>query len=217
VPATPGRLPLAAALRERYLAELTATVDRIRTLPGVTEVDTLLYTRVLKDPYLASSEPPQITPDETDLALLRMLERDGRLSFAEMAGDVGLSAGAVRSRVMRLLHRQAVRVTALFNPGALGLVQHGGFTLQLAEGGDPAKEIASWGETLFLTRCLGRADLVGTVAAESLSALHASIERLRALPGVRVTDTWLHLERAKERYELSGDGLTLGNLRSYLK
>ncbi|WP_052745893.1 Lrp/AsnC family transcriptional regulator [Allosalinactinospora lopnorensis] len=201
VAVTTGRLPLVAELRERDLAGLTATVDRIRNLPGVAEVDTLLYTRVLKDPYFASSEPLQIDPDETDLVLLGMLERDGRLSFAEMAGHVGLSAGAVRSRVRRLLHKHAVQVTALLNPGALGLARHGGFTLLLAEDSDAAKEITTWEETLFLTGCLGRADLTGAVAAESVPALHALFERLRALPGVRVTDTWLHLERVEERYD----------------
>ncbi|MFC4560726.1 Lrp/AsnC family transcriptional regulator [Nocardiopsis mangrovi] len=200
---TAGRFPLTAQIRGSDLPRLTAVVDRVRELPGVAEVDTAVYTRVVKDPYLASSAPPDISPDDIDLRLLRLLEADGRLSFADLAGRVGLSAGAVRSRVMRLMRGRAVHVTALLDPGAVGLDRHGGFAIRLAEGGDAAaKEIASWDSTQFLTGCLGRADLMGTLAATSISALHAAYERLRVLPGVTVTETWIHLAQVKERYDL---------------
>ncbi|MFC3995356.1 Lrp/AsnC family transcriptional regulator [Nocardiopsis sediminis] len=200
---TAGRFPLIAQVRGYDLPRLTAVVDRVRELPGVAEVDTAVYTNVVKDPYLASSGPPDITPDDIDLRLLRLLEGDGRLSFADLAGRVGLSAGAVRTRVMRLMRGRAVHVTALLDPGAVGLDRHGGFALRLGEGGDAAaKEIASWESTQFLTGCLGRADLVGTLAAASIPGLHAAYERLRILPGVTVTETWIHLAQVKERYDL---------------
>ncbi|MDA8372103.1 MAG: Lrp/AsnC family transcriptional regulator [Nocardiopsaceae bacterium] len=200
---TSGRFPLNAEVRGRDLEQLTAAVDRVRMLPGVREIDTAVYTSVLKDPYLASSTSPHIRLDETDLRLLSLLERDGRLSFAELAGRVGLSAGAVRSRVMRLIRGHAVRVTALLNPGAVGLARHGGVALRLEGDSRTAiKEIASWEHTQFLARCLGRADLIGTVAANSISGLHTVFEHLNALSGIRVVESWICLSRIKERYDL---------------
>ncbi|RNL83462.1 Lrp/AsnC family transcriptional regulator [Halostreptopolyspora alba] len=197
---TTGRHPLVAEVRERDLATLTDTVDRIRAAPGVAEVDTRVYTRVVKDPYLACGEPPRVDPDTTDLELLRLLQSDGRMSFAALAGHVDLSPGAVRSRVIRLLRGDAIRVTAIVNPTAVGMTGHGGFTVQVAGDHDgTAAEIASWDQTRFLTRCLGRDDLTGTVTAESVVALHQVFERLRALPGVRVTDTWIHLDQVSPR------------------
>ncbi|GAA3731413.1 DNA-binding Lrp family transcriptional regulator [Spinactinospora alkalitolerans] len=199
---TAGRFPVLAELRGRGLPELTGSIERIRALPGVRDANTVVHTDVLKDPHLPRDTVPEIDLDETDAALLELLERDGRVSFADMAGRIGLSAGAVRSRVLRLLAASAVRVTALVDPGAFGLVQFGGFMLRLedADAGVLAG-IAAWSRIRFLARCLGRADVIGTVAAESVTDLHAVYERMRALPGVRVTETWVYVEPVKQAHD----------------
>ncbi|WP_449289391.1 Lrp/AsnC family transcriptional regulator [Nocardiopsis chromatogenes] len=191
-----GRAPVVAEVAGGGLDRLTAVVDRVRRMEGVACVETAVYTRVLKDPYLASAPPPEAEPDQVDLRLLGLLERDGRLSFAELAGYVGLSPGAVRSRVMRLLEGRALRVTALLDPAAAGQGCHGGFALTLGPGAERvAATVASWEETRFLTRCLGRSDLVGAVAVENPEAVRGVHERLRLLPGVELRDTWLRLDR----------------------
>ncbi|MBB6170696.1 DNA-binding Lrp family transcriptional regulator [Nocardiopsis mwathae] len=195
---TSGRFPLSVEAQGGDLPRLSGVIDRIRSLPGVREIDTTVYTHVVKDPVLAAAQPPGAEPDEVDRSLIGLLERNGRLSFAELAGHVGLSPGAVRGRVMRMLRERVLRVTALLDPAAIGLVRQGGFALRLAsDGGEAVKELSSWEHTRFLTRCLGHSDLMGTVAAESVSTLHTVYERLRALPGVQVTETWIHLDDVK--------------------
>ncbi|MDA0567617.1 Lrp/AsnC family transcriptional regulator [Streptomonospora sp. S1-112] len=190
-----GPLPVRAEMRAHDLRGLTAAVERVRALPGVRGADTLVYTDVVKDPRLSSAPPPRVRPDAVDLRLVGLLEADGRMSFADMAGRVGLSAGAVRTRVMRLIRGGAVRVTALLDPGAVGMARYGGFTARLEErGGAAVAEITGWEHTRFLARCLGGADLVGVVAAGSVPDLGAVFERLRRLPGVAVTETWIRLE-----------------------
>ncbi|MBV2363204.1 Lrp/AsnC family transcriptional regulator [Streptomonospora nanhaiensis] len=49
-----------------------------------------------------------LEPDGVDAAIVRELRADGRLPFETLAGRVGLSAGAVRARVMRLVRGGAV-------------------------------------------------------------------------------------------------------------
>ncbi|MBX9390080.1 hypothetical protein ACFPZ0_06045 [Streptomonospora nanhaiensis] len=86
-------------------------------------------------------------------------------------------------------------MTALLDPEAVGMGRHGGFTARpAAKGAAAVAGIAGWEHTRFLARCLGGADLVGTVAAGSVAGLGTVFERLRALPGVRVTDTWIRLD-----------------------
>ncbi|PSK96601.1 DNA-binding Lrp family transcriptional regulator [Murinocardiopsis flavida] len=195
-----GRVPLVAEVRGRDLAQLAETVDLIRTVGGVRAVDTFVYTQVLKDPGLPHFGPPTAEPDPVDLHLLKLLQDDGRSSFAELAGRVGLSAGAVRSRVLRLLDGGVVRVTALVDPMAAGHRRLGGFALRVdGEAGcldDTAAEIASWDHSRSLARGLGRADLMGTFTARSTADLITCQERLRALPGVSVLDTWTHVGAA---------------------
>jgi Lrp/AsnC family transcriptional regulator for asnA, asnC and gidA len=59
--------------------------------------------------------------DETDKQILRALQHDGRVSYAELGPAVGLSAPAARARVQRLIDTGVVRVVGVTDPIALGL------------------------------------------------------------------------------------------------
>lgn len=60
--------------------------------------------------------------DETDLSLLRELQRDGTLSTAELGKRVGLSASPCWRRVKRLEEGGVIRGrVAVLDPAALGL------------------------------------------------------------------------------------------------
>ncbi|WP_242684710.1 hypothetical protein [Microbacterium sp. SD291] len=52
----------------------------------------------------------------------------------------------------------------------------------------------------FAARALGRFDVIATLVEPSAGALYASLERLRALPGVTRIEAWLHLAVLKEDY-----------------
>ena len=60
--------------------------------------------------------------DELDRRLLRLLVRDGRRSYTDLAKDTGLSTSAVHSRVRRLEQRGAITgYAARVDPTAAGL------------------------------------------------------------------------------------------------
>ena len=60
--------------------------------------------------------------DDLDRQLLRLLVRDGRRSYTDLARDTGLSTSAVHSRVRRLEQRGVITgYTARVEPGAAGL------------------------------------------------------------------------------------------------
>ena len=59
--------------------------------------------------------------DDIDRVLLRLLQRDGQISYAELGSQVGLSASAVNDRLKRLKGRGILqRITAEVNAAALG-------------------------------------------------------------------------------------------------
>ena len=61
-------------------------------------------------------------PDKTDLALLRELQQDGRLSLAELGRRVGLSSPSVAERLQRLERDEVITgYRAEVNPRAVGL------------------------------------------------------------------------------------------------
>ncbi|WP_432176828.1 Lrp/AsnC family transcriptional regulator [Streptomyces sp. Tue6028] len=200
---TSGRRSIMTELRTAGFAELERTIEGIRALPGVRSVDPLVATRHVKDPYLLPEEPTVALQDALDDRILAELEEDGRLPFAELAGRVGLSAGATRSRTLRLLDGGVAKVVALVRPDVLGMGYLCGFSLRVAGQAAPvAEQVAKFERVTFLSTCLGRAELVGTITAESFGAVRATLEDMRALPEVREVESWLHLELVKERYDL---------------
>lgn len=60
--------------------------------------------------------------------------------------------------------------------------------------------LRSWRGVDFAARTIGRFDAVATLVEPSAGALYASLERLRALPGVADLEAWLHLAVLKEDY-----------------
>nr|WP_272926137.1 Lrp/AsnC family transcriptional regulator [Streptomyces sp. SID8379] len=172
-------------------------------MKGVRTVDPLVATRHVKDPYLPAEKPTVALQDDVDERILAELEEDGRLPFAELAARIGLSAGATRSRTLRLLEGGVAQVVALVRPEVQGMGYLCGFSLRVAgPAADVAERVAGLARVTFLSTCLGRAELVGTITAESFAAVRDTLEEMRGLTEVRAVDSWLHLELIKERYDM---------------
>ncbi|WP_328635104.1 Lrp/AsnC family transcriptional regulator [Streptomyces sp. NBC_00356] len=200
---TSGRRAIMTELRTAGFGALDRTIEQIRALPGVRAVDALVATRHVKDPYLLTREPTVSTLDAMDERILAELEEDGRLAFAELAARVGLSAGATRARTLRLLEGGVAKVVALVRPDVLGMGYLCGFSLRVdGAAADIAERVAAFERVTFLSTCLGGAELVGTITAESFAAVRTTLEEMRELPAVREVESWLHLELIKERYDL---------------
>ena len=58
--------------------------------------------------------------DTADRAIIDQLQIDGRRSYGRIGEAVGLSEGAVRQRVGRLLRSEAIRIVAVIDPETLG-------------------------------------------------------------------------------------------------
>ncbi len=58
--------------------------------------------------------------DRTDVAILRLLEQDGRTPTAQIARTLGISEPTVRKRMDRLTEDDIIKVVAVFNPRKTG-------------------------------------------------------------------------------------------------
>jgi Lrp/AsnC family transcriptional regulator, regulator for asnA, asnC and gidA len=61
-----------------------------------------------------------ITLDDTDIAIIALLQRDGRMSSRAIAGQVGLTDRAVRYRIDRLLRNHIIFIGAVVSATAVG-------------------------------------------------------------------------------------------------
>jgi len=137
--------------------------------------------------------------DEVDKAIIRELQRDGRMAYSQLAPLVGLSQAAVRHRVQRLVETGVVQVVAVTDPLRLG------FTVQAMIGvrasGDLrrlAAQLAAVDEIDYVVVAAGSFDLLLEVVCADNDALLELLDReVRSLDGVTSAEvfTYLHLEK----------------------
>ncbi|MGI9187006.1 MAG: Lrp/AsnC family transcriptional regulator [Gaiellales bacterium] len=144
----------------------------------------------------------EIPLDETDQAILRALQENGRRPYRDIAREVGISEGTVRSRVRKLEHLGALRFLAFVDPMRLG---NSVLALMLVRVEGAAQTaivdaLSSWNETTYVSSLAGRADIYAQLICTDAEALGDLITRTRALPGVIETETMLELGVHKFTY-----------------
>lgn len=210
VTTTAGRFALTAELRTGDLDAFARGLARVQAVAGVRGVQVVTYLRIWKDPYFPPGPLESPGPlhdmdlDASDHALLEHLRVDGRASFAELAGVSGLSSGATRARVLRLLESGVVHVGALVRLNPLSHTHTVGFAVTLDGDAEPvARQIVELDEVDCFATGLGWCNGIGTIRAGSYDDVFATLERLRALPGVRAVESWAHLRAVKEEHDLA--------------
>ncbi|MEW2220249.1 AsnC family transcriptional regulator [Streptomyces sp. NPDC006990] len=202
VSAVSGAHDLVAELRVSSDRELYDALAHLRAQPRVRAVNTLLYTDVVTSVFMPQGPlRSDVHVDETDLRLIELLERDGRMPFVELAARVGMSPSAARARVSRLVTSRALHVAAVVRRGTGSGRPALGAGLNL--GGDDEHVtafLAALPGVEFVARTVGRFDLVITLGADSTTRLHHITEQLKALDEVHGLTTWAHLEVFKEHY-----------------
>ena len=144
----------------------------------------------------------QITFDQTDERILEALQDDGRRSFRDIAREISVSEGTVRTRVRRLQAAGALRFLAFVDPSQLG---HRVLALVLARLEAEHQErvinaATAWPETTYVSSLLGRTDVYMQVICADNETLWSIVSRLRTLPGVLETETMLEMRVHKFAY-----------------
>ena len=145
---------------------------------------------------------PHALLDETGKAIVEQLQEDGRRSYAEIARAVGLSEAAVRQRVARLTEAGVMQVVAVTDPLQLGFrrqamvgVRCDGDVVALAD------RLAEIPEVDYVVITAGSFDvLVEAVCEDDDHLLDLVGRRIRALPGVRSTETFVYMKLRKQHY-----------------
>ncbi|MGH3353241.1 MAG: Lrp/AsnC family transcriptional regulator [Nocardioides sp.] len=200
---TSGHHALVLEIRAGDIVQIDDALAEVRAIEGIVSTETLLYTEVLRDVAAPVGRAPAAgSLDETDYALLRALQSNGRASYVDLAASVGLSPAGARRRVVGLLAGNVVRVGAV--------VRHSGHERRTATGiglrldGSAhrpiTEQIAQWASVTFAARTLGRYDALLTVATATSGDLVEVLDHIRDLDGVRETETWSHLRFVKETY-----------------
>lgn len=145
--------------------------------------------------------------DAVDRGIIEALQRNGREPFRRIAAKLGVSEATVRARYARLRDDHILQVTGVTNP--LGL----GFDAQAMVGirtsGPPeavADEIAGYPEADYVVLTAGQFDILAELLCADRRALLDVTNRIRSLPGVVSTESFLYLELWKQLYDWGAHG-----------
>jgi Lrp/AsnC family transcriptional regulator for asnA, asnC and gidA len=126
--------------------------------------------------------------DDNDLALIRLLQKDGRASYQEMAEATGLSPATVRRRVEQLLESKLITISAVPNWGKLGLNFSAfvGISVDLARMEHVARELSKMDEFYWIAMTTGDYDLFAEVFFPSDAEVAAFVtDRIAHIEGIR--------------------------------
>jgi Lrp/AsnC family transcriptional regulator for asnA, asnC and gidA len=140
--------------------------------------------------------------DDVSKAIIEQLQQDGRRPYATIGRAVGLSEAAVRQRVQRLLESGVMQIVAVTDPLTVGFTRAAMIGIRVD--GDmevAAEQLEAMPEVDYVVITAGAYDLLVEVVCEDDDHLLDVInKRIRAIPGVRHTETFVYLKLRKQIY-----------------
>jgi Lrp/AsnC family transcriptional regulator, regulator for asnA, asnC and gidA len=139
--------------------------------------------------------------DDLAKQIIEQLQQDGRRSYAAIGKVVGLSEAAVRQRVQRLIDSGAMQIVAVTDPMTLGFRRQTMIGLRCS--GDlelVAGQLAAMDEIDYVVITAGSFDLLIEVVCEDDDQLLEILTRIRSLPSVTTTETFVYLKLRKQTY-----------------
>jgi Lrp/AsnC family transcriptional regulator for asnA, asnC and gidA len=150
----------------------------------------------------ASTGRPGAHLDDVSKAIINQLQQDGRRSYAAIGKVVGLSEAAVRQRVQRLIDSGVMQVVAVTDPLELGFARQAMVGVRVQGSLDSvADALAALDEVDYVVITAGQYDLLAELVCESDDHLLDLISgKIRAIPGVTSTETFMYLRLRKQTY-----------------
>jgi len=150
----------------------------------------------------------QAKVDEIDLQVIKILNKDGRAPFAQIAKQLGVSTGMIRQRYQRLVKEGILQVVAITNPLLMGFATMAqiGVKADVRRLEEIADEIAKFEEVIYLVLLTGSYDLhVEVVCRDKTHLLNFLTKKLHTVEGVKEAETFMYLRIAKENYGWAGN------------
>jgi Lrp/AsnC family transcriptional regulator for asnA, asnC and gidA len=139
--------------------------------------------------------------DATAKAIVEHLQDDGRRPYAAIAAAVGLSEAAVRQRVQKLIDAGVVQIVAVTDPLQVGFTRQALVGIKVSGAIEAvAARVGEVPEVPYVVTTAGRFDILAEAVCEDDGHLLDVISRIRLLPNVIETETFVYLKLNKQHY-----------------
>lgn len=136
--------------------------------------------------------------DEIDVAIIRMLQQDGRVPNARIARALKVSEPTVRKRIDRIIDDEIIKVTAVVNPHKTGYSTNVLIALRTlpSKTFEVGEHLSRLERVVYLAYTTGRYDILAEVLVrddDELFEFHRT--EIAAIDGITATET-SHVMRA---------------------
>jgi len=139
--------------------------------------------------------------DEKDRMLLALLGENARMPISELARRLGLARTTVQARMERLERNRAIAGYTIRRGAALQPPLRATVLISVEPRAGPAVvdrlRVLSGVEKVYTTS--GRFDLLAQVVAGSTAELDATLDRIAEVPGLRSSESLIHLATKVDR------------------
>ena len=128
-----------------------------------------------------------VTLDDTDLAIVRALQEDGRTSYSDISKAVGVSAGTVRNRINQMRSSGILSVNVWLDPNLSGLGIHATLLLKVRSGqlAQVADALSDLDEARYVATLAGAYDAVADVFCRDIAHLRVLVhDKIQKIDGV---------------------------------
>ena len=145
---------------------------------------------------------PALT-DAVGKQIIELLQRDGRRPFVSIAAEVGLSEGAVRQRVLRLIDTGVMQIVAVTDPLVVGFTRQAMIGIKTqGDVGPVADQLCEIPQIDYVVTTAGSFDLLVEVVCEGdAELLDVLMTQIRTIPEVTHTETFVYLKLNKQHYD----------------
>ncbi|HAM45479.1 MAG TPA: AsnC family transcriptional regulator [Propionibacteriaceae bacterium] len=140
--------------------------------------------------------------DDVGKRIIELLQADGRMSYVNIATEVGLSEGAVRQRVQRMIDTGTMQIVAVTDPLRVGFHRQAMIGVKTSGDASPiAEALCDIPQIDYVVTTAGAHDILVEVVCENDDELlEVLMQKIRALPGVTNTETYVYLKLNKQHY-----------------
>jgi Lrp/AsnC family transcriptional regulator for asnA, asnC and gidA len=138
--------------------------------------------------------------DKIDQGIIQELQKDGRLSYREIARKLDVTEGTIRVRVRNLRSGNILKITAVLDPAKLGydFICIMGLEVRLTDLEEVGDKLAKSPNVYYLTDTTGHFDMLAILLFHNAQELADFIrETLSTMPGVVRTETFVNMNIRK--------------------
>jgi Lrp/AsnC family transcriptional regulator, regulator for asnA, asnC and gidA len=142
--------------------------------------------------------------DPVDCEIVRLLQKNGRISNSMIARKIGVSEATVRTRLNRLIRDKIIQIVAVGDPFKLGFGVSGivRIRVDVKRVDSVIQKLKNIREIWYIALATGSTDIDTEFNVKSLDDLHGLVfEKISKIPGIIQMDTSLIMRFAKRDYE----------------